>query len=249
MLNAMFTPHNLIKIRELYGLNQNDLARELGITREVVNKMEKGRMAVSKRTALRLQNFLYANPTAGFGSDVNILGKSSQPEAHKPSPLPFRQQLLQGKNNDMPFLVPLVGIKAQAGYVKGFEQVDYMDTLEQYSLPPGVNPIGAVWRYFEIDGDSMEPTLGSGDVVLATMVPHEDWNDIRNFFVYVILTADQLLVKRVFKKSADEWVLVSDNEDVAPQVALRKEDVRQLWLLRRHIRARVPQPKEFKITA
>ena len=95
----------------------------------------------------------------------------------------------------------------------------------------------------------MEPTLGSGDIVLATMVPHEDWNDIKNFFVYVILTGDQLMIKRLFKKSADEWVLISDNEEVAPQVVLKTEDIRQLWLLRRHIRARVPQPKEFKITA
>ena len=184
-----------------------------------------------------------------FSGDVNILGKSSQPDEKRRSGLPFRQQLLQEKNEPAPYLVPLVGIKAQAGYVKGFEQVDYMDTLEQYSLPPGVNPIGAVWRYFEVDGDSMEPTFSPGDVVLATMVPHEDWNDIKNFCVYVILTADQLLIKRLFRKSATEWVLISDNEEVAPQVVLKTEDIRQLWFLRRHIRSKVPQPKEFKITA
>ena len=114
---------------------------------------------------------------------------------------------MKEKNSSAAYLVPLVGIKAQAGYVKGFEQVDFMDTLEQYSLPPGVNPIGAVWRYFEIDGDSMEPTLNSGDVVLATMVPAEDWSDIKNFSVYVILTADQLLIKKLYKISD---VLISD---------------------------------------
>jgi phage repressor protein C with HTH and peptisase S24 domain len=106
-----------------------------------------------------------------------------------------------------------------------------------------------VWRYFEIDGDSMEPTFTSGDVVLATMVPHVDWQDVKDFCVYVILTGDQLLIKRIYKKSEREWVLVSDNEEVAPQVLLNGEDVKQLWLLRRHIRAKVPQPKEVKITA
>lgn len=245
----MFEAHNLLEIRELYGLSQSDFAQKLDITREVVNKMEKDRMKVSKRTATRLQKFLQEHPFGNFSGDVNILGKSSQTGEKKKPAIPFRQQLLQEKNEATPFLVPLVGIKAQAGYVKGFEQVDYMETLEQYSLPPGVNPIGAVWRYFEIDGDSMEPTFNSGDIVLATMVPHEDWNDIKNFCVYVILTSDQLLIKRLYKKSAAEWVLISDNEDVAPQVVLEKEAVRQLWLLRRHIRARVPQPKEFKITA
>jgi len=146
-------------------------------------------------------------------------------------------------------LVPLVGIKAQAGYVKGYEQTDFIETLQKYSLPPGVNPAGAVWRYFEIDGDSMEPSLSAGDIVLATMVPHEDWNDIKNFCVYVIHTKDQLLIKRIFRKSVTEWVLISDNEETTPQVLLNVEDVKQLWLFRRQIRSRVPQPKEVKITA
>lgn len=249
MLNAVLESFNILEIRELYGLTQSDFARRLSITREVVNKMEKGRMKVSKRTAKRLQNFLQEYPLSTDSGDVNILGKSSQTITKGKSQLSFQQQLLREKNTSLPFLVPLVGIKAQAGYVKGFEQVDYMETLEHYSLPPGVNPIGAVWRYFEVDGESMEPTFYSGDVVLATMVPHVDWQDIKDFNVYVILTHDQLLIKRLYKKSATEWVLISDNEDVAPQVLLSIENVKQLWLFRRQIRSKVPQPREVKITA
>lgn len=245
----MFDAYNILEIRDLYGFNQTDFAQKLGITREVVNKMEKGKMKVSKRTSARLQKFLKENPFGSFSGDVNILGKSSHAFELKRNVIPFQQQRLQEKNTSSPFMVPLVGIKAQAGYVKGFEQVDYIDTLEQYSLLPGVNPIGAVWRYFEVDGESMEPTFSSGDLVLATMVPHEDWDDIKNFCVYVILTNDQLLIKRLYKKSATEWVLLSDNEDVAPQKLLPIESVRQLWQFRRQVRSKVPQPKEFKITA
>ena len=245
----MFEAHNLLEIRDLRGYSQTDFAKKLGISREVINKMESGKMKVSKRTSARLQKFLQEHPIGMNMGDVNILGKSSQAEEKKVKAGSFRQQLLKEKNSSTTYLVPLVRIKAQAGYVKGFEQVDYMDTLEQYALPPGVNPTGAVWRYFEIDGDSMEPTLNSGDVVLATMVPAEDWNDIKNFSVYVILTADQLLIKRLYKKSDTEWVLISDNEEAAPQKAMNKEDVKQLWLMRRHIRSKVPQPKEFRITA
>lgn len=245
----MFDSINLLEIRELYNLSQADFATHLGITREVVNKMEKGRMKVSKRTAGKLKNFLQEHALTSNSGDVNILGKSSHTQKKSPEVALFHQQLLQGKNTAAPFLVPLVGIKAQAGYVKGFEQVDYIDTLEQYSLPPGVNPTGAVWRYFEVDGDSMEPTFSSGDVILATMVPHEDWNDIKNFCVYIMLTEDQLLVKRLYKKNEKEWVLISDNEEVAPQVLLPVENIRQLWQFRRHIRSKAPQPKEVRITA
>ena len=243
----MLNEHTVLEIRKSLGLNQSSFGRKIGYSREVVSKIENGKMEPSKwfiEAVMELQN---SSKVVQDSSDVTILSKISH--SQKNSPKNYTEERLLKKQEHSSFLVPLIGIKAQAGYIKGFEQVDYMDTLEQYSLPPGVNPIGAVWRYFEIDGDSMEPTFSAGDVVLTTMVPHEDWNDIKNFCVYVILTADQLLIKRLYKKSDDQWVLVSDNEEEAPQVLIDKKDVLQLWQLRRHIRSKAPAPKEFKITA
>ncbi|MDB5250980.1 MAG: hypothetical protein JWP27_149, partial [Flaviaesturariibacter sp.] len=112
-----------------------------------------------------------------------------------------------------------------------------------------VNPTGAVWSYFEVDGESMEPTLYAGDIILASMLPHEDWTDVKNFCVYIILTDEQLLVKRIYQKSPSEWVLISDNEEACPQVAMPVSKIKQVWTFRRHIRSRVPQPREFRITA
>jgi len=239
---------NLLEIRELYGLNQRDFARKIGYSREVVNKIQSGKMKPSKWFLDAVKNFVESHQKPDFSHDVNILGKAFVP-AQKSASAEYIHQRREQKSIPSQFLVPLVGIKAQAGYVKGFEETDFMETLEKYSLPPGVNPTGAVWSYFEIDGDSMEPTFSSGDVVLATMVPVEDWCDVKDLCVYVILTADQLLIKRIHKKSDKEWVLVSDNEEAAPQVLMKVEDVKQLWFFRRHIRAKVPQPREVKITA
>ena len=241
----MFEPHNLLEIRRLIGMNQAEFASELNMTRESVNKIERGKAPVSKRTIGRLKLLLEKHTLSEFSHDVNILEKASQKHSSRPYYLQRREQ----KKQDVPFKVPLVAIKAQAGYIKGYEQVDYMEGLEKYSLPPGINPTGAVWRYFEIDGDSMEPSMSAGDVVLATMVPVEDWNDIKNFSVYIILTNDQLLIKRLYRKSNTEWVMISDNEESYPQVLLKVDDVKQLWLFRRHIRSRIAPPKEFKITA
>ena len=52
--------YNIKEIRELYNLTQQELADSLGLTRELVNKMEKGRSPVSKSTNLLLKNFLAA---------------------------------------------------------------------------------------------------------------------------------------------------------------------------------------------
>jgi transcriptional regulator with XRE-family HTH domain len=238
--------HNIKEIRQLYNLTQGEFAAALGITRELVNKIEKGKIGVSKATAALVRQFVQERSgSEGFshrGGEVAYLGLPRDRRT-------YREQRLDQKNEASDYRVPLVAIKAQAGYVKGFEQVDYIDALEQYSLPPGVNPTGAIWRYFEVDGESMEPTLFAGDVLLASMLPHEDWKDLRNYGVYILLTAEQLLVKRVYRLSEEEWVLISDNEEAAPQVRIPVSAVRQVWTFRRHIRSRLPEPKEVKITA
>lgn len=241
----MIDGYKLLEIRELFNLNQAEFARKVGYSREVINKIESGKMKPSKWLSQAVQKFIEEHQKPDFSQDVNILGKASQ--FSKKQHEPYMQQRREQKAVPSQYLVPLVGIKAQAGYVKSYEQTDFIDTLDKYSLPPGVNPAGAVWRYFEIDGDSMEPSFSAGDLVLATMVPHDDWHDLKNFCVYVIHTNDQLLIKRIYRKSNTEWVLISDNEEAYPQVLIKPEDVKQLWLFRRHIRSKVPQPKEFKI--
>ena len=243
----MTTP-NIKEIRQLYNLTQEEFAQALGITRELVNKMEKGKCGVSKATRLLIRNFQEARKSDEFShqavSDVQIFGSASRPGGAQPYFL--ERQARQGSHRATE--VPLVGIKAQAGYIRGFEQTDYLDGLEKYSLPPGVNPTGAVWSYFEVDGESMEPTFFAGDLLLASMLPQEDWHDVKNFSVYVLLTATQLMVKRVYRKNEREWVLISDNEEAYAQVVLPVSELKQVWTFRRHIRAKLPQ-REFKITA
>lgn len=242
----MTNGYNIKEIRQLYNLTQLEMAAALGITREMVNKMEKGKRSVSRATLALLRQFVKERQGEQMSQDavkdVQFLGVP-----RRSSGLPYHLHRLEQKNEGAQYLVPLVAQKAQAGYVKSYDQVDYLDTLEKHALPPGVNPIGAAWSYFEVDGDSMEPTLSATDIVLATMVAAEDWSDIKNFCLYVILVGDQLLAKRIYKKSETEWVLISDNEEAYPQMTIKVANVKQLWLFRRHIRSRVPQPKEFVI--
>jgi transcriptional regulator with XRE-family HTH domain len=243
----MKTVHNIKEIRQLHNMTQEEFAMALGITRELVNKMEKGKCTVSKGTAALLQQFTQERQRDSVLPDVQLVG------AMHPNPpkamIPYVEQRREKKRQGAVVEAPLVAQKAQAGYVKSYDFTDYLDSLEKYSLPPGVNGAGAVWSYFEVDGDSMEPTFSAGDIVLASMLPHEDWTEIKNFCVYIIVAGDQLLIKRVYRKSADMWVLISDNEEQYPQMLLPVHTVRQVWTFRRHIRSKVTPPKEFRVTA
>jgi phage repressor protein C with HTH and peptisase S24 domain len=229
---------NLLEIRELYGLSQLEMAQQIGYSREVINKIEKGKMKPSRWLMEAVRQFVSEHQNRKISPGV----KKNAGNTGSTFLETRRDQKLAGGN----MMVPLVGIKAQAGYVRGFEQTDYLDTLQQYALPPGVHPAGAVWRYFEIDGDSMEPSLQAADIVLATMVPFEDWNEIKNLCVYIVHLEDRLLIKRIQRVSADTWTLLSDNEHYAPQ-KIMVEDVKQLWQLRRHIRSKVPPPGQSNV--
>jgi hypothetical protein len=44
-------------------------------------------------------------------------------------------------------------------------------------------------------------------------------------------------------------VLISDNTEENPQVSIDLSKVKQVWTLRRHIRSKLPPPREIKITA
>lgn len=243
----MQNQYNLRKIREIYNLNQAEFAEALGVSREYMNKMENGKFDVKKKVALKLQQFLDARQGDESFPELDVLGQA-HPEPVN-SRIPYYQQRREKKAERLILEVPLVAQKAQAGYAKSYDQVDYIDSLEKYALPPGVNGTGAVWSYFEVDGDSMEPTFYAGDIVLASMLPHEDWNDVKNFCVYVILAGDQLLIKRVYRKSPDMWVLVSDNEEQYPQFLLPVLNIKQVWTFRRHIRSKAAAPRDFRITA
>ena len=235
---------DILKIRELCNLTQHEFAQKLGVTRELINKVERGRLKGSEKLHLRIQQFLSAQ-----GESISHEMFSTKNSQKEGSDQPYFLQRREQKKKPVMITAPLVNIKAQAGYVKNFEQIDgYIDTLEKYSLPPGVNGQGAVWSYFEVDGDSMEPTFTAGDVILASVLPQEDWKDIKNFSVYIVLTTEQLLVKRLYQKNEREWILLSDNEK-EPQKVLALADVKQVWTFRRHIRSKVPPPREFKITA
>jgi len=233
----MLDAQQLMEIRRKSGLNQADFAARIGYSREVVSKVENEKMEPSKwfvDAVLAFRNELFLGQSSG---DVKILGKISQKAR------PYVEQRREQKNIPEQFMVPLVPVKAQAGYVKGFEQTDFLQGLERFSLPPGVNPRGLEWSYFEVDGDSMEPSIAPGDVLLTSLLPQEDWAQIRDAHVYVILTGEQLLVKRVRQDGGDKWTLISDNTSY-PQVELSMDKIKQVWTSRRHIRSRIPEPGE-----
>lgn len=108
---------------------------------------------------------------------------------------------------------------------------------------------GDRYRVFEVSGDSMEPTLKEGFHVVAETVAPEYWNSTAQFYIYVVVTVDRIMVKRLYRKEDNEsFVCISDNEEFYPQFLLPRSEIKELWLVKRKIDWEMPPPKRFEIT-
>lgn len=223
------TGGELRSIRESLGLEQDAFAQLLTISREMVSKMENDKKPISSHTALKLKSLL----SKGEMSSQTLQEKKSN--------------AVRLETPEIPFMVPLMPVKARAGYAHAYNKQVFVDELKKFAIPPGVDHRAANWMYFEVDGDSMEPTFNKKDLVLASQVHMDDWETIRNFYVHIIVTEDKILIKRVFRKSETQWVLISDNEEEHPQELINVADIREVWVFRRHIIAKAPPPKVFEI--
>jgi phage repressor protein C with HTH and peptisase S24 domain len=232
----------MIKWRESKGYNQDQMGDLLGVSQQVYGKIENGKRKLDVDFIVKYRMLT--------GIDLTELKQNEviDSDLHEPDPIPYHKQRLHHKNSDAsPYKVPFVPIKAQAGYVKAMDQEIYLDTLEKYALPPGVSGFGAIWRYWEVEGESMEPVFRPGDIILTSFVHSMDWENLRNFHVYVIVTHERIVVKRIFCKNSLEWVLISENEDHYPQQLLLVESVKEVWVYRKTWGTRASPTKRFEI--
>jgi phage repressor protein C with HTH and peptisase S24 domain len=156
---------------------------------------------------------------------------------------PYLIQRRRQKGQDKPFLVPLVPFKAQAGYARSYGNIDFINTLEMYPILPGIDPTGALWRYFEVQGDSMEPGLFERDLVLVSMVPHDDWTDVKKEQVYVIVTDEEVLIKLIFPVDREAWILRSSNKRHKDR-KIDVKDIKELWYFRRLVSTKLQWQKK-----
>ena len=143
--------------------------------------------------------------------------------------------------------IRFVPIKSQAGYTLQYTEPLFIEQLERVFIP-GMPYQGDKYRIFEIEGDSMEPTLAEGFYVIAELVEPQDYQNTAQYYIYVVVKENQILIKRLYRTKDGNYVLISDNEEYYPQQRLAKEDIKELWLVKRKMDWNMPPPKKFDIS-
>ncbi|AYO58220.1 transcriptional regulator [Chryseobacterium sp. 6424] len=145
-------------------------------------------------------------------------------------------------NEDNIVLVPM---KAQAGYIKGWSNPNFIKKLPTFRMP-GLN--NGVFRMFEVSGNSMFPTLPDRSYVVGSFV--ENWvKDIKDNRLYVIVSnkVEDGLVKRCINKieKYNNLICKSDNRREYPTQSLHPDDILEVWEVKLHLNFNIPDPADI----
>ncbi len=225
---------NLKFLRNEAGMTQADLAEKLNLQRTMISAYEDGR-SEPKLSGLSIIADLFAvSVDELLHRDIQELGRKAA--ASKDVKVLAITLDKEEKEN-----ITMVRQKASAGYLNGFADPEYVESLPQFQLPHLSK--NATYRAFEITGDSMLPLI-SGTLIIGAYV--EQLRDIKSGKTYVLVTVTEGVVyKRVFNylEENGKLFLVSDNEHYKPY-EVKGEDVLEVWEAKAFISTDFPNPKD-----
>ncbi|HRX68374.1 MAG TPA: helix-turn-helix domain-containing protein, partial [Tenuifilaceae bacterium] len=185
----MYFSTNLRFLRNKLGLTQSDLGNQLSINRSTLNNYENKlaeppfelMMRFADYFGIALDSFLRVNLETASPSQLKSILEGSDAFV-KGRKLRVVATTVGADNIDN---IELVEAKAQAGYLSGFADPEFIEQLPIFRLP--FLSTQKKYRTFQIVGDSMLP-IPPGSWITAEYL--DDWTTIKSGDAAVILTVD-----------------------------------------------------------
>ncbi len=213
-MSQSFAGQNLKYLRKLRGWTQEEFAQKLNIKRSLVGAYEEERAEPRIDVLERLADMFKLTLDDLLRKDISDV---------KGNYITRRRQLkMMSETNNLIHLVP---VKAAAGYLAGYADIEFLDELNTFTLPMLSN---GHYRAFEIVGDSMLPTP-SGSVIVGEKV--ESLEDAKTNQAFIVVSRTEGIVyKRLEKnnRAKSKVTLVSDNPAYKPY-QVNSEDILELW--------------------
>lgn len=125
--------------------------------------------------------------------------------------------------------VPYIQVKAHAGYVKNLSKNLSKEDWDWYKIP-GYNPTKD-HRLFEVEGESMVPTILPGDIIITQK--QNKWDQILDGSLVLVVTTESLLVKRMRKgKEPDTFIFENDNLDEEEVMVFSRDRIKEIMMVR-----------------
>ena len=135
-------------------------------------------------------------------------------------------------------LIEIVSHKARAGYLSGYSDPEFIENLQQISIP--FLGIGK-FRAFPVGGDSMPPHNDQSFIIGRYV---ENLGEIKKDRTYILITASEgITYKRLSNKNQDSLTVSPDNLIYHPY-DIKLSDILEIWEYVAHI-GRDDQPYDY----
>ena len=267
-----FFKNNIILLRKKKGLTQSNAATSIGLKRNTYANYESGHTEPSIDLILQIASFFGIDATTLLEVDLSNahliekkesakIAQKAHLNAHPSAHLIEEPSTIYGsKNANAYFGIPRiitadtsgyenithVPIKARAGYLLGYGDADFIESLPSYNLP---FLRGGTFRSFEVEGHSMKPTILHKDYVVGMWV--EGIKDIRENRVHIVITKnDGILIKRVLNRieTRGKLYLKSDsitNKSDYPTIEIDPSEISEIWYSRLRFTPDFSEPSEI----
>ena len=231
-------------IRE-FNLNNYSFSKRIGVTGTTIDSIVNGRPqpdGTRKKTKpgydvlMSIINEFNINPDYLFGKDTQMIrSEASRPTVYSGVPQVVAVNPTGNEN------VVYVPIKARAGYLNGYGDTDFIETLPSFNMPHLTN---GTYRCFEVYGNSMVRTFFDGDLVFGKYV--ESLSDIKDGRIYVIVSKNEgIVLKRIINRIEErgKLILKSDNKNGNyPTYTIDAEEIMEVWYVTMFASKQMPEP-------
>ena len=234
---------NLIKEQNNIPSNRQ-FAKAIGIHNQCLSDITTGKRPVNADHILKLVTSYNINANYIFSGEGAIFDNL---DGNNKKPIPDNGIITIVTNEEGQEKIVHVPVAAQAGYIDQFLDPVFIEELPTFNLPDSRFSTGT-HRCFDITGDSMEPSLFAGEKLVCSYIDPENWaGNLRNNYVYVIVTSSGLVVKRIVNwiKDSQELILKSDNS-FYDNYTIPIEEVKEIWLVTYKISPFMPSPNNIR---
>jgi len=196
---------NIRHLRMKKEVSQEIVAKRLSISRDILAKYEQGKSQAPYENLIKLSRYYHVSIDLLLTVDIRKIdmdGLIKLDDNRIVLPITVDQN---GGN-----LIEIIPQKAKAGYLSGYSDPEFIESLQHIALPFLRN---GKYRAFPIEGRSMPPFQG-GSFIVGEYVEHLD--QIKDGQTYIMLTKnDGIVYKRVYRKGK-KFLFHSDNPDFQP---------------------------------
>lgn len=193
-------------MRGTLGKTQRELSQQIQITSSRYSSYENGKSKPPVDLLIRISRIF--NVSIDLLLSVDLKKHSLKDMLKLPDNRIVLPVVVDQQGNESIEIVPQ---KATMGYLRGYSDPDYIESLQTISLPFLKN---GKFRAFPADGDSMPP-FKDGSFIIGKYM--EGLNDLKSGNTYVFITLnDGITYKRLRSKNKASLTVASDNTFYEP---------------------------------